>query len=130
MVANSKSNTPNPVETPDAIKLLQQIVSKMNDNKPMDDTSSNKKTNKDGVPYAEMSRLKRKSHSVKCHYDKLPHNGTYWWSNLYFWSCGYDISSNHTSANSKFKKDRHKYNVTIDKRIGGRNKNVDLRRKL
>ena len=79
MVANLKSKNQNPVETPDAIKLLQQIVSKMNDNKPMDDTSSNKKTNKDGVPYAEMSRLKRNPHSVKCHYDKLLHNGTYWW---------------------------------------------------
>lgn len=34
------------------------------------------KTRKNGLSYAKMSRLKRKSHSIKCHYENRPHKRT------------------------------------------------------
>ena len=44
-------------------------------------------------------------------------------SNAYCHSCGFDITTVHTSATCKWKKDGHREDATIDNRMGGSERN-------
>lgn len=44
-------------------------------------------------------------------------------SKAYCWSCGYDLSEDHTSATCKWKKPGHKDNATFENKMGGSTRN-------